>query len=269
MTRKTSKMPITVPTAHCPKLGNTVFSHRGLNTVAPENTMAAFRKTAEAGLTWIETDVDILADGTPIILHDTTLDRTTDRAGSFYGLRASDLDSIDAGSWFGKEFTGERIPTLAELVQFMNENKINANVELKANEEGAARSQELIERVVAELEKLDPEREIVISSFSQPLLMRFHDYAPQYAIGVLYETAALYEDWLSVLELCGATYIHVEDEGLTRQKVEAFTAAGYGVNVWTVNSKGRANELFNWGCTGVFSDIADQLPTTAKGALND
>lgn len=262
-------MSVTVPTAHCPKLGKTVFSHRGLNTVAPENTLAAFAKSAEAGLKWIETDVDIIADGTPIIIHDSTLDRTTDHSGDFYRLKLSDLEQIDAGSWFGPEFSSERLPTLADLVAFMNLHEINANIELKANEQGSARSEELIERVVAELEKLDPSREIVISSFSQPLLLRFHERAPQYAIGVLYETAALYDDWLSVLEMCGATYIHVEDAGLTRAKVEAYTAAGYGVNVWTVNSKARANELFNWGCTGVFSDIADQIPTTAKGPRND
>lgn len=261
-------MPVVKPSMHCPKLDKTVFSHRGLNTIAPENTMAAFKRSAEAGLSWIETDVDILADGTPIILHDTTLDRTTDRSGSFYGLVPADLDKIDAGSWFSPDFTGERIPTLTELVQFLNENKINANIELKGNTQGAKRSQELIERVVAELEGLDPEREIVISSFSQPLLVRFHDYAPQYAIGVLYEATTIDEDWLSVLELCGASYVHTEDKNLTRERVEAFTSAGYGVNVWTVNSLARANQLFNWGCTGVFSDIADKISTTAKGTFN-
>ena len=91
--------------------------------------------------------------------------------------------------------------------------------------------------------------------------MKFHEHAPQYAIGVLYETVALYDDWLSVLELCGATYIHVEDAGLTQGRVRQFVDAGYGVNVWTVNANDRANQLFNWGCSGVFTDNADRMLT--------
>lgn len=114
---------------------------------------------SKAGLKWIETDIDILEDGTPIVLHDATLDRKTDRSDSFYSLNADDLNSIDAGSWFGPEI----IPTLAQLVAFMNTHKINANIELKGNEEDETRSLELVRGVVTELEKLDDEREVIIS----------------------------------------------------------------------------------------------------------
>ena len=58
----------------------------------------------------------------------------------------------------------------------------------------------------------------------------------------------------------GASYIHPEDTGLTREKVRAFRDAGFGVNVWTVNSLARANELFNWGATGIFTDVAHLIP---------
>ncbi len=68
-----------------------VFAHRGLNTIAPENTMSAFKLAVEHGVQWIETDVDILGDGTVIVCHDTTLDRTTNLTGSYYGLTAADL----------------------------------------------------------------------------------------------------------------------------------------------------------------------------------
>ena len=76
----------------------------------------------------------------------------------------------------------------------------------------------------------------------------------------LYNSLTLCEDWRTTLEIVGADYIHPEDSGLTREQVQAFRAAGYGVNVWTVNSLSRANELFNWGATGIFSDIAHQIP---------
>lgn len=221
--------------------------------------MKSFSLAVDNGATWLETDVDILADGTPIIIHDSTLDRTTDRSGSFYPLAASELDHIDAGAWYGREFVGARLPRLSEFVDFLNERHVNANIEIKQNEQGAERTILLIDAVAKELERLDPDRQIVISSFGQPLLMKFHERHPELAIGVLYETVALYDDWLAVLELCGASYIHPEDKGLTAAKVRQFREAGFGVNVWTVDEVDRANQLFNWGCTGVFTNCADSL----------
>lgn len=239
---------------------NLIFAHRGLNRQAPENTMAAFRLAHEHGATWLETDVDVLGDGTVIICHDTTLDRTTNRSGGYYDLSAPDLEHIDAGSWFGSDFRGERIPRLSELIQFMNETGMNCNIELKSNEAGREMSLLLIDNVLAELERLDTAKcSVIISSFNHVLLAKLKEKAPQLPVGCLYETCALYDDWKSLLELVGADYIHPEDTGLTRERVQAFRQAGFGVNVWTVNSLARANQLFNWGATGVFTDIADQF----------
>ena len=238
---------------------NRVFAHRGLNTLAPENTMAAFRKVVEHGLNWIETDVDILGDGTVIICHDTTLDRTTNKSGGYYGLTAADLETIDAGSWFGSEFAGEKLPTLHQLVDFMNETGLNANIEIKSNEAGAAMTRQLIKAVIAELGRLNGP-EVIVSCFNHVLLAEFHALAPEIPLGCLYETCTLNDDWRSVLELVGASYIHPEDAALTREKVRAFRDAGFGVNVWTVNSPARANELFNWGATGIFTDVAHLIP---------
>ena len=261
-----------------PSLERAVLAHRGLPSAAPENTMAAFRAAADAGARWIETDVDLLADGTPVLIHDTALERTTDRGGSIYGLRAADLAHVDAGSWFGPDFAGERLPTLEAFIDFVNERGINANIELKANEQGAARSVELVDTLAAALERLDAGRQVLVSSFSQPLLMAFHQRHPRYATAVLYESTtirpdwrsvaelcgavAIRPDWRSVAELCGAVAIHPEDTGLTEAMVRAARAAGYGVNVWTVNRPDRANQLFNWGCTGVFTDV---YPLLAAG----
>lgn len=245
-----------------PSLERAVLAHRGLPSAAPENTMAAFRAAADAGARWIETDVDLLADGTPVLIHDTALERTTDRGGSIYGLRAADLAHVDAGSWFGPDFAGERLPTLEAFIDFVNERGINANIELKANEQGAARSVELVDTLAAALERLDAGRQVLVSSFSQPLLMAFHQRHPQYATAVLYESTTIRPDWRSVAELCGAVAIHPEDTGLTEAMVRAVRAAGYGVNVWTVNRPDRANQLFNWGCTGVFTDV---YPLLAAG----
>ncbi len=247
------------PTAHVPTSGRIVFSHRGLNRQAPENTMPAFELTAEAGLGWLETDVNIIGDGTPVIIHDSTLDRTTDCQGSIYDLVSEDLAGIDAGRWFDPRYRDTRIPTLAQFIDFLNERQMNCNIELKSHELGEDETLRLIEAVAKELQRLDPEREIIVSSFSQLALQHFHQHAPQYAVGVLWETESISDDWLSVLELVGASYVHLDDAGLSQECVRSFRDAGYGVNVWTVNSKARANQLFNWGCMGIFTDIADQF----------
>ena len=237
-----------------------IIGHRGLSSLAPENTMAAFRSAVDHQVGWVEADVDIIADGTIIICHDSTLDRTTNRTGRYDDLTVADLAGIDAGGWFSSQFEGEPLPALRDLIDLMNEAGLNANIEIKPNEGGKEATLRLIDGVVAQLERLRPGLKVIVSSFSHLLLHLFKQRAPEVPVGCLYESRALSGDWRSTLEIVGADFIHPEDSGLTRQQVQEFRDAGYGVNVWTVNSPSRASELFGWGVTGVFSDIAHQIP---------
>lgn len=156
----------------------TIFAHRGLSSVAPENTLVAIGACAENKVKWFETDVDILGDSTPVVIHDTHLDRTTNRTGSIYDLTAEDLEGIDAGAWFGSEYRGQKLPTLAQLVELMNRKELNGNIELKLNGQGAEKTLELIDAVIAELGKLDDDRKVVISSFDYLALAEFKRRAP-------------------------------------------------------------------------------------------
>ena len=117
----------------------------------------------------------------------------------------------------------------------MNEAGLNANIEIKPNEGGKEATLRLIDGVVAQLERLRPGLKVIVSSFSHLLLHLFKQRAPHVPVGCLYESRTLSDDWRSTLEIVGADYIHPEHSGLTREKVQAFRAAGYGVNVWTVN----------------------------------
>ena len=240
--------------------GRMIIGHRGLSSLAPENTMAAFRSAVDHQVTWVEADVDVIADGTVIVCHDSTLDRTTNRSGRYDGLTVADLADIDAGGWFSPQFRGEPIPTLRNLIDLMNATGLNANIEIKPSEAGREETLRLISAVIAELEGLRPGVEVIVSSFSHLLLHLFKQHAPKVPVGCLYKSGTLSSDWRSTLQIVGADYVHPEDSGLTRDRVQVFRQAGYGVNVWTVNSLSRANELFNWGVTGVFSDIAHQIP---------
>src|SRR5687767_2537589 len=109
-----------------------VIAHRGASFYAPENTMAAFRKAAQLGVNWVEFDVVATKDGMPVVFHDDELNRTTNGVGMLSDYSHAYLQTLDAGSWFDARFAGETIPTLAQVLTFLAEMKLNANIELKA-----------------------------------------------------------------------------------------------------------------------------------------
>ncbi|MDD1795730.1 glycerophosphoryl diester phosphodiesterase [Enterovibrio sp. ZSDZ42] len=238
----------------------TLFAHRGMSSLAPENTLAAFSLTPEHGLSWVECDVDILADGTVVVSHDDTLDRCTDRPGSLYDLTAEDLDDIDAGSWFGDAFIGERIPTFDQFITLMNILKLNVNVEIKSCTSGWENTEKLISGVIEGLKNLNRDADVLVSSFNPLALAEFKRRCPNVAVACLFEPQ-IPEDWLSTLQACQADTINVANEGLTKDKVQEMKEHGLVVNVYTVNNLMRANQLFNWGVDGVFTDIGHQFPT--------
>src|SRR6267143_1876319 len=108
-----------------------VIAHRGASGNAPENTMAAFRKALALGATFIETDLQLSRDARFVAIHDATVNRTTNGQGAVHDMTLAELRRLDAGSWFGSEFAGERIPTLEEILQFSKKNDVVFYMELK------------------------------------------------------------------------------------------------------------------------------------------
>jgi len=113
------------------KIDPPVIAHRGGSAYAPENTLSAFTKAAQLGMQWVEFDVMLAACGTPIVFHDDLLDRTTNATGEVGVHAYTYLQTLDAGAWFNSKFSGERIPTLAQVLQFLKDVKLCANVEIK------------------------------------------------------------------------------------------------------------------------------------------
>lgn len=254
------------PPAPCPQPvvpgTRTVFAHRGASALAPENTLAALRRAAAEGAVWVELDVDVIGDGTVIVIHDSRLDRTTSHRGSYYDLTAEDLAGIDAGSWFVTEegrrpYAGEPLPTLGAALGVVGEAGMGVNVELKSCEAGAAACRRLVDGVGALLEEHEerhPSSPVLVSSFNPLLLERMARRRPAAPRALLTENGLLLDDWRSYVEELGAVAVNPGEQTLERARVEEIRALGYGVNVWTVNSVQRACELFDWGVTGVFTD---------------
>ncbi|MGK2349556.1 glycerophosphodiester phosphodiesterase family protein [Actinomyces sp. W5033] len=270
--------PAAYPPAPCPQPlapgTRTVLAHRGASALAPENTLAAFRRASAEGAAWVELDVDVIGDGTVIVIHDSALDRTTDHRGSYYDLTAADLTAIDAGSWFTaadgtRPYAGESLPTLQAALEVVGAAGMGVNVELKSCEAGAAACRRLVDGVAALLEahaERWPSSQVLLSSFNPLLLERAARRRPGTPRALLTDNGLLLDDWRSLVEELGAVAVNPGDRTLERGRVEEIRSLGYGVNVWTVNTLERAQELFSWGATGVFTDRVHELRHLGTGA---
>ena len=243
-----------------------IYAHRGASSLAHENTMGAFVKALEVGAHWIECDVDIMGDGTLMVMHDDTLDRTTDASGPYYHLGYSDLRKIDAGRWFSDAYRFERIPEAADVLQFMAAHAMNGNLEIKPCYGGDRLRTELVERVAVAVDSLpasDPDH-FIVSSFDHDALARFHALRPEIALGWLFaRTGQPGPTWQEGAHLLGCRAINPDDEGLRESEVAEMLDAGFEVNVWTVDDLDRARELASWGVTGIFTNRPQDFPAAA------
>ncbi|MDO5035224.1 MAG: glycerophosphodiester phosphodiesterase family protein [Actinomycetaceae bacterium] len=248
------------------------IAHRGMSSLAPENTMAAFAKCIDHGVSAFEFDVDVLSDGSVIVIHDDTLDRTTSGSGGYYDLTFSDIRKLDAGKWFSTTYTFERIPELVSVVEFINATSLEANLEVKPSKSGPELRNALIDGVIVSLGTLKDSNMILISSFDMDLLTSLKARAPQYRRATLFDydpeqpIMSQVAHWIEEATRLEATAIHPSNEGLTKEAVEAMVEAGFQVNVWTVNDLERAEELASWGVHAVFTDIAQDFPVEAREA---
>ncbi|MFC7579804.1 glycerophosphoryl diester phosphodiesterase [Schaalia naturae] len=242
-----------------------VYAHRGASSLAPENTMAAFVKAMEVGARRFEFDVDIMGDGTLLVIHDQTLDRTTNGSGPYYDLGFSDLRRLDAGAWFSPAYRFERIPELADVVEFLNRYpQMGANLEIKPCRGGRDLRDRLVGSVAVAVDALEDPSRLLVSSFDHDALTRFHAARPAVDLGWLMDRDGRPgPDWRSGASELGCRAVHPDDTGLTEAGVAEMTAAGFEVNVWTVDDPDRARELAGWGVAGVFTNRPQDFPASA------
>jgi len=227
-----------------------IVAHRGASRVAPENTLAAFAAAARQGVDWVEFDICLLGDGTAVVHHDATLERTTDAVGPLGALGRADLAGIDAGSWFAAGFAGEKLPTLDAALDFLGRAGLAGNLEMKPH---GAPPGPLAAAVAAALAARPWMRDrILVSSFSAAALAELRAAAPGLALALLVETAPA--DWPAQVEALGAAALHVGLAGLEPALLAAAHARGVDLRVYTVNDPGRLAGLRVPGLTGVITD---------------
>ena len=229
-----------------------LFAHRGASNYAPENTIAAFELAITQGAEAIELDAKLCADDQVVVIHDQTLERTTNGTGKVLDMPLAALKTLDAGLWFGEKFHGEPIPTLDEVFEAVGK-KIFINVELTNY---ASPRDRLPDRVVEIIQRHNLEEQILFSSFNPFALRRAHQLLPDIPLGLLALpklSGAWARSWLGS-RLVPFQAIHPELGDTTKAFIERQHHQGHRVHTWTVNNPVDLEQLFRWGVDGVFTD---------------
>lgn len=260
-----------------------VIAHRGYRACYPENTLCAFAHSLGRS-DMVELDVQLSADGVAVVFHDDHLTRTSNAAalGPELGVSSlalcdwslAQLRMLDVGSWFLaadpfatirqglvdgqllRDLMPQQLPTLAETLAWAVGNQMPLNVELK--DMGQTRLNDaLVAQVVADVRAAGASAQVIVSSFNHHALRACRQTAPEIAVAALQEGAHP-PDLTSYLRDLGACAYHPADDVTDHALVTTLRAAGFAVNVFTVNDPGRQRQLVAFGATGVFTDFPER-----------
>lgn len=229
------------------------FAHRGFKGKYPENTMLAFRKAVEAGACGIEFDVHLSKDGELVIIHDETLERTTDGKSLVCEKTLEELKKLNASKLY-PDFEVQRIPTLREYFEFAKDKEIITNIELK----NSIIDYEGIEEKVYELiNEYNLSEKIIISSFNHESLVRFKNIDPNIKCGVL-ESSRLYKPWEYVKNL-GMEYYHPMNFVVDEKVIKKCRDNDIGLNIWFGQSEFDYSLYVKDGVTSLITDYPDRV----------
>jgi glycerophosphoryl diester phosphodiesterase len=228
-----------------------IFAHRGDSADAPENTLAAFDLAINTGAKAIELDTMLSRDGIPVVIHDHTLERTTNGQGMVCDHDLKDLLQLDAGSWFSGSYKGEKIPSLREVL-LMYSQKILINIELKNYHTPFDALTETVIKLVDEMKIWDS---VLFSSFLPRNLKLIKQQMPHARLALLCPSGISGIFYRSVLySKISPSIIHPAEKDADPRYIRREHNRGRRVHVWTVNDESRAKELFINGIDGIFTD---------------
>ncbi|WP_413798671.1 glycerophosphodiester phosphodiesterase [Streptomyces iranensis] len=271
-----------LPTATAQATGRTTHhhtvtvAHRGASAYAPENTLAAVDAADDLGIDWVENDVQRTRDGELIVMHDTTLNRTTDVEQVFpdrapwkiSDFTLDEIEKLDAGSWFGPEFQGETVPTLEEYMDRVSDNHQKLLLELKAPELYPG-----IERqTLRELRRegwLDHrhKRRLIVQSFSADSMRAVHRLRPDVKTGFLGTPAvADLPEYAEFSDQINPSHTTIDADYVTAvRSVDGAHGKPLEVYTWTVNDGPTAVSVAAMGVNGIITNKPDVI----RDALDD
>lgn len=229
-----------------------IYAHRGASAYAPENTGAAFRKALDMKADGIELDVHFSKDDQVVVIHDYTVDRTSNGKGAVRDLTLDELKELDFGSWFNSEFAGEPIITLDEVLALLDGWEGILNIELKSSHviyDG------IEQKVVDLLHQHKRIEKCIISSFNHYSLLEIKKLEPALKIGLLY-SAGLVDPW-KYAEMVGAEAIHPFYPNAQAPIVKGCNDKGIIINPWTVDQPELIKALTQFGVDGIITNVPD------------
>ena len=230
-----------------------IVAHRGSSRIAPENTLAAFRKALDAGADAIELDVHLSKDGEVVVIHDHRLERTTNGRGRVADFTLSELRRLSAGDWFSQRFTSERIPTLGEVLNLLRL-RIGVNVEIKYDRPQRA-DLTIVERCCNIIKEHDAGRSVMISSFYIPFLKLVKSLEPKIVTGMLYPAFKLMRrSPLKSARAVGAEFIISGGTALRKRIVDHAHESDLFVGEYTVNTRHRFDRAMRFGVDALLTD---------------
>lgn len=221
-----------------------IGAHRGASAYAPENTLAAFEKALELHADYIELDVQISKDGHCIVIHDNTVDRTTNGKGFVFDKTLKELKSLDGGSWFDKRFRGERIPTLADVLEWAKRNNIPLQIEIKQLQpyHNYGRYKRIETTIVKTLKNFGLVDHVWITSFDELSLKKVKEIEPKFTTAIITGGGALINPFMLV-ERTRVGGIHLWWEGVSKELVLKFHSKGYYVSAWGIDKETKNEDL--------------------------
>jgi len=233
-----------------------VIAHRGASGVAPENTLAAFQAALDADADGIELDITRCATGEIVVIHDDTLDRTSDGSGRVVETPFSALRDLDAGSWFAPRFAGQRIPTLEEVLDLVDHRLLVA-VEIKGRDlRGTGLEAEVAEMVRSR----GLQREVIISSFNPMALVRIRRAAPELQRGLICAPIRLAPfGGIAARWLVRPQALHLHHSQVDAGTLRRARRSGYRISVWTVNDARTMAEMIELGVDGIITNRPRRL----------
>ncbi|MCP4330492.1 MAG: glycerophosphodiester phosphodiesterase [Alphaproteobacteria bacterium] len=237
-----------------------VIGHRGCAGTAPENTLAGLRRARDLGCTWVEFDARIAADGTAVLMHDATVDRTTDGKGAVADKTAADLARLDAGSWFGHGFAGESPPSLEAVLAHCMALGLGADIEVKADRRGPGRDRRAAVAAVARAIAASGARDtmpILLSSFDVEVISWARRLLPQ--LPRMLAAGSPGGESLPTAQRLDCMAIACNAERARPDDVNRIRAAGLAVVTYTVNQAARATALYAIGVDAIVSDHPDRI----------
>lgn len=231
-----------------------IIGHRGIPHLAPENTMASFDAAIAHGADGLETDVQMTKDGELVLIHDETLDRTTNGKGLVAAHTLRELKSLDAGSRFSPAFQNEKIPTLREFLEFVSGRDLLINIEIKS---GIVLYPGIEQKLIAMLHELGLASSVIISSFNHYSLVTCKEIDSTIKTGILY-MAGLYKPW-HYAKTVGADALHPLFYSVRPETIGGMHESGLLINPFTVDSPRDMQNMIALGVSGIITNYSDVL----------